>query len=101
MLTDSASLIDMSAVCNMRSPLRRRQRASAFSVSFLSIALLILSRSSSVEMFLVFDLSLSVLMTISLTLFLYLTAAIMHALSAHVDCAVICVYVCHELSEFI
>ena len=100
-LTDSASLIDMSAVCNMRSPLRRRQRASTFFMSFLSITLLILSRSSSVEVSLVFDLSLSVLMTISLALFPCSTAVMMHALSAHVDCTVICAYVCHELSEFI
>ena len=100
-LTDSASLVDMSAVCSMRSPLRRRWRASAFSASFPSIALLILSRSSPVEVSLVFDLSLPVLMTISLALFPCSTAVMMHALSAHVDCAVICAYVCHELSEFI
>ena len=100
-LTDSASLIDMSAVCSMRSPLRRCWRASTFFMSFLSIALLILSRSSSVEVSLVFDPSLPVLMTISLALFSCSTAVMMHALSAHFDCVMICAYVCHELSEFI
>ena len=100
-LTDSASLICMSAVCSMRLLLDSHCRASAFSVSFLSIASLVLSSSFSVEMFLVFDLSLLVLMIISLILFLCSTAAIIHALSAHVICTAICVYICHELSELI
>ena len=101
MLTDSASLICMSAVCNMRSLLDRHCRASIFFMSFLFIALLILSSSSSVEVSLMFDPSLLILMIISLAIFFYFTAAIAHVLSAHVICTAICMYVCHELSELI
>ena len=91
----------MSAVCSIRLPLDSHCKASTFSASFLSIAPLILSSSFSVEVFIVFDLSLLVLMIISLTLFLCFTAVIVHALSAHVICTAICMYVCHKLSELI
>ena len=100
-LTINSNVCTFEYIIMNRSLLRRCQRVSTFSVSFSLITLLIFSRSSSVKMFLVFDLSLFVLIIISLTLFSCSTAAIMHALSAHVDCTVICVYICYKLSEFI
>ena len=68
-LTDSVSLVCISAVYSIRSLLDKHHKVNAFSVSFSFITSLILNRSFSVEMFLMFDPSLFVLMTISSALF--------------------------------